>query len=558
MGIAEEPRAAEIELSVVLSTYNRADRLQVCLEALAHQTVAGRDFEVVVVIDGSTDGTEQVLANLAAPYRLAVLKQENQGQCRALNRGIAAARGRICLIIDDDVIAGSTLIEEHVRLHRDQANVVGVGQLALRLPDDADWFAHCFARGWAEQYARLNERVSPPGWQDCYGGNMSVQRSTLLAVGGFATNLPRNYDIELAYRLQERGLAFVYLQNAVGVQDERKGWRELALDSERGGKANVIICQQEPRLASELLGSFNEASCRKVLLRRVLLRLRVPAKLLVAVGAIFERWGRGYSWYSFVQNYCYWRGVQRALANGETWRRLTRGVPVLMYHAFAENGEHPSRFVVTVRQFERQLAALKRFGYRVLSLREFLELRRQHQLPPERSVIITFDDGYRDNLHVAALLRRYESPAVIFLVTAHIGCSNRWDRTGSLARRPLLSWDQIRELAADGVEVGAHSKTHPVLTSLPAQRVEEELVDSKLAVEAAVDAPVAAFAYPYGEYDPTLYSVLSRAGFEMAFTVDEGLNSPGTPLYALRRIEIPGTTSLWRFFFALRFGRLKL
>src|SRR5689334_11593830 len=92
-------------ISVVLATYNRADRLRACLDALDRQTCPLDEYEVVVVDDGSSDATPELLESYHPRYRLWPLHQTNAGQARALNRGVAAAQGRFCLLLDDDIVA---------------------------------------------------------------------------------------------------------------------------------------------------------------------------------------------------------------------------------------------------------------------------------------------------------------------------------------------------------------------------------------------------------------------------------------------------------------------
>ena len=99
-----------IELSIIIPTYDRAKRLRACLESLSRQTQPVGDWEVVVVVDGSTDGTREMLAGLATPYRLKVCEQDHHGTGAALNRGVAAASGGHCLFLGDNVVADPALV----------------------------------------------------------------------------------------------------------------------------------------------------------------------------------------------------------------------------------------------------------------------------------------------------------------------------------------------------------------------------------------------------------------------------------------------------------------
>jgi glycosyltransferase involved in cell wall biosynthesis len=312
-----------VELSVIIPTYNRTDRLRTCLEALSRQTQPASDFEVIVVVDGSTDGTREMLANLVVPYALRVIWQQNCGQCAALNRGVEAACGVYCLFLDDDVIASPRLVAEHLRVQHECEGILGIGQITPTLPPNADWFASCFAKGWRDHYARFNQGEQSPSWEDCYGGNMSVSRAAFLEAGGFMLNLEREYDVELGHRLEERGFSFKYIREAIGIHNERKDFIELTADAVKSGCSRVDLCRQYPSAFPELLGGFRKAKRREVLLRRLLLVLRASPRLLGPIGLLLKRTSWRYSWYCFLHRYCYWLGVRRSITDRNTWRRVT-------------------------------------------------------------------------------------------------------------------------------------------------------------------------------------------------------------------------------------------
>jgi glycosyltransferase involved in cell wall biosynthesis len=541
-----------IELSIIIPTYNRAGRLRGCLEALSRQTQPAGDFEVIVVVDGSTDGTAEMLRQFSAPYRLHTVWQENSGQPGALNRGISQAQGPYCLFLDDDIVADPRLVAEHLQAQRQHQNVVAIGRITLS-STSGGWYAAAFARGWHDRYRRLDRKNVTVTWQDCYSGNMSAPRELLQACHGFATELVRNYDVELAYRLGKQGCTFIYLPDAIGCQDERKEFRDLSLDAQKAGMVDVALYQRDPQMLSEALASFAEGSWRKLLLRRLLLAFRVPPRFLELLGRLIKEPARQYSWYSFVQNLCYWRGVRQAAAG--LWPQLTSATPILMYHAVGEPQEAAAPFVIPARRFEAQMAWLRRWGYQVISLEQFLACQRERRLPPARSVVITFDDGYRDNYtHAYPILQRHAVPATIFLVAGHIGHCNRWDKEGELAGRPLMSWSQLEELARQGIQFGAHSCTHPVLTAVLADQAAAEIVSSRQQLAKTLGIPITAFAYPYGEHDRCIQEMVEQAGYDSGCTVDSGLNSLLTSPLALRRIEIRGSDGLIRFWLGLWLG----
>lgn len=299
-------------------------------------------------------------------------------------------------------------------------------------------------------------------------------------------------------------------------------------------------------LATLPLGAFDEASLAEVMLRRLLLRLRVPPALLAPLA-------RHRALRRTLESYRYWRGVRRSV-DAETWRRLTQGTTILMYHAFGVGDEPPSRFVVTRGTFAQQMRWLAR-RRPVIALEELLAHRRSNRLPPAGSVVLTVDDGY-DDLRTEAhpVLRALDLPASLFVVTQRLGDANRWDPHGPLAGRPLMSWDDARQLHRDGIGLGAHTQTHASLPDLPPERVEAEVAGSRGDLELKLGEQTEAFAYPYGRWDEPTAQTVASAGFACALTARTGRNCAGTPPHALRRIEVRGDESLLRFVVAVTFG----
>jgi glycosyltransferase involved in cell wall biosynthesis len=380
-----------IELSIIIPTYNRVARLRACLEALDRQTVPAGGFEVIVVVDGSRDATMEMLQSFKASFPLRPIWQENAGQPTALNRGIAEARGRYCLFIDDDIITAPEVVAEHLRVQRSGDNVAAIGQLTLLVPDSADWYLRAFAAGWRRHYEELGERADAITWEDCYSGNLSVPRALLLASGGFSTDISRGFDVELASRLERHGARFVYLPAAIGAQDERKGFRELSRDAEQAGYSDATLYLRDPATLSTNLGWFCHGDWRKVLLRRVMLKLGVPTKLLAALGPVLPSDGMRRLWQSFLQNLSYWRGVRRAITDRGLWARISDGVVILDYPASADGRATASSAANTASA--RHLRWLRRLGFRPLAMEEFRRHQRERRFPPPRSVVITAGSG---------------------------------------------------------------------------------------------------------------------------------------------------------------------
>jgi GT2 family glycosyltransferase len=208
-------------LTVVIPTCNRQPILQRCLQALALQTVAPGTFEVIVVDDGSTDGTHAALASWgdAMPYMLRPLSQANRGPAAARNRGATVARGPWTLFLGDDILATPDLVEQHLASHAvdpgDELAVLGhvTWDPALRITPLMRWLE---ATGVQFAYPAMRDREPvPPG--TLYSCNVSFATDFLRHHGGFDESFRRAAweDSELQYRLERHGLRTRYNARAV-------------------------------------------------------------------------------------------------------------------------------------------------------------------------------------------------------------------------------------------------------------------------------------------------------------------------------------------------------
>lgn len=309
------------ELSVIIPSHNRRALLQACLKSFERQVVGAEKFEVIVVLDGSTDGTAEMLSDLDPSFSLSVLTQPQSGASAARNTGAGGAKGPVLLFVDDDMIASPSLISAHLIAHRPSARIVGVGVIAGRIPPGADRFAQLRAETAREHYEHL--LVRPLTYVDCYGGNCSVARSMFDEVEGFSVGLPVLNDFEFAYRLHEAGARFVYIPDAVVTEELRDDWREIVADRELRGQIAVELYRRDPAIVRQTeLGGNEELRGLWVPLRALCLTLRVPPRLLARLGFLLRRpsWSR--RWFAFVFSYSFWRGVAGAMGYRELWGRL--------------------------------------------------------------------------------------------------------------------------------------------------------------------------------------------------------------------------------------------
>jgi len=222
-------------------------------------------------------------------------------------------------------------------------------------------------------------------------------------------------------------------------------------------------------------------------------------------------------------------------------------VPVLMYHSVSPDPPASTRRLsVSPAAFAAQLQHLADEGFSTVTFGELgSALGRGTALPP-RTVVLTFDDGYADAVEQALpLLARHGFTATVFVTTGWLA-----DAGARAAGEPLdrmLSWAQVRELAAAGVEIGAHSHSHPALDQLSAARLRGELTTSKTLLEEHLGAPVRTLAYPFGHSSRGVRAAAADSDYALAASVANRLLPARPDLLALPRLTIRRSTDLAEF-----------
>lgn len=225
-------------------------------------------------------------------------------------------------------------------------------------------------------------------------------------------------------------------------------------------------------------------------------------------------------------------------------------IPVLMYHRVTDGKPAGTRHDIYVTQieFERQLAYLKRTGCTTITFTDVKAIEEGTRIIPKRPVILTFDDGYEDNyVHAFPLLKKYSFSAVIFLIGNPAIRTNAWDAANGEPEARLMSDAQIKEMAAHGIEFGAHSLNHKKLTEIPLNDAKHEIEHSKSAIEKRLGSPIISFAYPYGKLNEELKGIVKGAGFHFGIASDSGPRRFWKDLFEVRRIQIFPGFSLFSF-----------
>lgn len=200
-------------------------------------------------------------------------------------------------------------------------------------------------------------------------------------------------------------------------------------------------------------------------------------------------------------------------------------VPIMMYHHVGENRQIRSD-TVSPRLFEYQMNFLKRHGYHVLRLDELIQGIKFQKDLPERSVAITFDDGYEDNYTQAfPILKKYGFPATFFISPDFIG------------QEGYLNIEQIKQMMTQGVAFGDHSMSHAYLPDCTPEVLAIEVESSKKILEKELGTQVDYFAYPVGGFNNGVKKLMPQAGFKAAFTTNRGQDRWNRDAYQLNRIR---------------------
>lgn len=265
----------------------------------------------------------------------------------------------------------------------------------------------------------------------------------------------------------------------------------------------------------------------------------VPLLLIVLLAAVL-----------FSKRYGWWR---KAVSNSEP--------RILMYHMVSDHLPKAkfNKLRVPPAMFERQVRWLAEQGYHFARMSELTDA----AALPEKTVILTFDDGFADNLlNADPVLEKYNACATLYLV------QDRHDRdwstskkahhdSGELMREPKLTDPQVQQMLASGRwELGGHTITHANLARLERDEKLREILDSKQALEAQFGTRLSSFAYPFGIYDADDVELTEQAGFDTAVTTVEGINTatPGKQ-FELSRVKISGKDNWLAFRLRMRNGR---
>ncbi|MBN1037403.1 polysaccharide deacetylase family protein [Clostridium botulinum] len=210
------------------------------------------------------------------------------------------------------------------------------------------------------------------------------------------------------------------------------------------------------------------------------------------------------------------------------------GVPVLYYHS-VKNSEN-NEVIIAPQKLRNQLRYIKDSGYTTLTLKELEDYLLNNTPIPEKSIVITFDDGYMDNYTNAfPILKDLDMKATIFCITFE------------LDGKYYLSESAIKKMSDYGIDIQSHTAGHPDLTKMTYDEQLKEFLESKEILEAITEKPVTSIAYPYGNYNDNSVKAAKDAGFKLGFTTDLGLSDRDDNPLLLNRIYISSSYDMDTF-----------
>ena len=207
-----------------------------------------------------------------------------------------------------------------------------------------------------------------------------------------------------------------------------------------------------------------------------------------------------------------------------------KNIPVLMYHSISEEKDNDA--VISRELFAEQMQYLYQHRYYTASLDELYDHLTGKKALPEKSVVLTFDDGYEDT-YTMPILKQYNFRSVVFVPIAHIGVN--------------LTVNQLKEMKQAGMDIASHSYSHNDLGKMSDDDQQREIVESKEKLDKLFSQDTKYFCFPNGSYNETTLRMLMQKGFEMSFTIDPGWVKPKDNLLLLKRVWIGNRVDLKHF-----------
>jgi GT2 family glycosyltransferase len=338
----------EPAVSVLIPTHQRREVLRAALESLGRQSAEAATYEVVVATDACSDGTEEMIDALEVPYDLRRVEPRGRGRAAAVNAALAAARGEVAIVLDDDMRVVPEFVERHRAHHAAGSRRCVLGSVPVELDAESPHAARYVKAKFDLHLSRLSDPRHLALPRSFYTGNASLRVEVLREVGGFdeSFGIYGNEDVELSLRLRKAGVELGYDPEAKAIQTYDKDLSGLQRDTLAKGETTVLLARSHPEFFDQLrLADPDDASRPWLAVRALLLWLtrHLPgtAAVVFALFSLLERAGlwRFPLFYRPVLDYAFWAGVDASLRESEDGgdlsnlsRELRRGPVSLLLH----------------------------------------------------------------------------------------------------------------------------------------------------------------------------------------------------------------------------------
>jgi peptidoglycan/xylan/chitin deacetylase (PgdA/CDA1 family) len=234
-----------------------------------------------------------------------------------------------------------------------------------------------------------------------------------------------------------------------------------------------------------------------------------------------------------------------------------QNIPILFYHSVANKNTKPNYLQVSYKNFKNQLKILSILGFKTIDLKS---LNSSNIILSGKEIVITFDDGYKDNIkNVAPLLREFSFKAIFFLVTDFIGKTNLWDKSKkNYTRINLMNKNDISKLINNGHYIGSQGRNHLNLNLINKSKLIYEIGTSKRNLEKMFNCKVNFFAYAFGAYNQRVIKEVKKY-YDFALTTERlKLHKKHITNYNLTRISVNRNTNIFKFFLKIYLFKFKI
>lgn len=533
------------QFSIIITTFHDQEMIQRCLLALERLNFEYA-FEVLVLTIPSITLTNNNFTDSERSFPLRLINCAEKNFSTARNRGVKQATGKYLLFLDGNMEADSQLLLEHNRSFQKGAEVV-LGQIHTESTANVPCTEN-------EKWALAKKKGLPTSevdfkFYDIRINHLAIKRITFNQIGGFESTLSENgnsdYDsFDFGIRLLNSNVKIHFNPNAITLNRPPIDPSRYLNLCRQSGRAAIALARKYPDLLPEIVALHPKES----LVERLIWRwIRVPLKKLILYSFKNQptKSPKAYSWLPKLAVLEFHKGMREKGGIPKV-----RPLRILCYHAVADLKEDEllSEYGTPPRQFRQQIETLSKYGFNFISTREFLYFFEGKGGLPRKPVLLTFDDGYRDLLTDALpILEEKQIPGIVFVVSRLFGDLNRWDAALGAKELRLLTKEEIKELNTRGITIGAHSQTHPDLTSLPIEKMTKEVTGSINDLKSLGFLSPLLFAYPYGLYNQRVIHTIRQCNVAAGFTVIPGMVLPKENRYEIPRIEIFRQDAIGRF-----------